>query len=143
MDTCEYVKDIEKSLRKIDAIVRKNGRNILNNFDITIPQFTALQIIIKNGDMTIGELSKEMSLASSTITDLIDRMEKSELVVRKKDIKDKRIIRINVLPKGNDVLEKVLEKRIEFLGSKLTSLNEDEKNLLNQSLTKLYESMKE
>ena len=34
--------------------------------------------------MTIGELSKSMALACSTITDLIDRMEKAQLVVRKK-----------------------------------------------------------
>ena len=47
--------------------------------------------------MTIGELSKSMALACSTITDLIDRMEKAGLVVRKKDEKDKRVVRIEVM----------------------------------------------
>lgn len=139
----ENVDNIEKYLRKIDYIVRKNGREILNDFSITIPQFTALQILLNNGDMTIGELSQKMSLACSTITDLIDRMEKNELVIRKKDEKDKRIVRIEVLPKGFDILERVLERRIEFLSGKLNDFDKDDKALLDKTLCKLYQAMKE
>ncbi len=106
---CKYVTEIEKYLRKVDYIIRIKGREILNDFNITSPQFTALQILINNGDMTIGDLSQKMSLACSTITDLIGRMEKTDLVIRKKDDKDKRVVRVEVLPKGFDILEKVLE----------------------------------
>jgi len=138
-----HVENIEKYLRKIDYIVRKNGREILNDFSMTIPQFTALQILLNNGDMTIGELSQKMSLACSTITDLIDRMEKNELVIRKKDEKDKRIVRIEILPKGFDILERVLEKRIEFLSGKLNDFGMEDKDLLDKTLGKLYQAMKE
>src|SRR5690606_3546656 len=103
----------------------------LSDFNITIPQFTALQILINKGNMTIGELSKSMALACSTITDLIDRMEKAELVVRKKDEKDKRVVRIEVLPKGYEILEKVLNKRIEFLSSKLVDFTYEDKERLS------------
>ena len=78
--------------------------------------------------MTIGELSQKMALACSTITDLIDRMEKNELVVRKKDEKDKRVVRIEVLPKGHEIVKKVLEKRVKFLDSKMVDLTEEEKD---------------
>src|SRR5690554_2798151 len=111
MEERDNVASIEKYLRKTDYIIRKKGREILSDFGITVPQFTALQILINHENMTIGELSQDMALAFSTITDLIDRMEKSELVVRKKDEKDKRVVRVEVLPKGFDILEKVLDKR--------------------------------
>ena len=138
----EQVASIEKHLRKIDYIIRKEGRGILNDFNITVPQFTALQILINNGNMTIGELSQKMVLACSTITDLIDRMEKSELVSRKKDDKDKRVVRIEVLPKGYDILEKVLVKRREFLSSKLNNFSVEDKEALNKVLGELYDAMK-
>lgn len=138
----EQVALIEKYLRKIDYIIRKEGRGILNDFNITVPQFTALQILINNGNMTIGELSQKMALACSTITDLIDRMEKSELVSRKKDDKDKRVVRIEVLPKGYDILEKVLIKRREFLSSKLNDFSADDIEKLNKVLGELYDAMK-
>ncbi len=78
--SCENVANIEKHLRKVDYIIRRKGREILSDFNITVPQFSALQILINYGDMTIGELSQKMALACSTITDLIDRMEKKYLI---------------------------------------------------------------
>lgn len=93
--------------------------------------------------MTIGELSQKMALACSTITDLIDRMEKAELVVRKKDEKDKRVVRVEVLPNGYDILEKVLNKRIDFLSGKLSNFSDEDKNRLHLGLKALYEAMKD
>jgi DNA-binding MarR family transcriptional regulator len=140
---CKDVADIEKYLRKIDYIIRIKGREILNDFNITAPQFSALQILINNGDMTIGELSQKMSLACSTITDLIGRMERTELVKRKKDEKDKRVVRIEVLPKGFDILEKVLDKRRKFLEDKLDNFDEEHKQILTKGLNELYTAMNE
>ena len=137
------VTDIEKYLRKIDYIIRKNGRVILSDFSITVPQFRALQILINDGEMTISELSQKMDLACSTITDLVDRMENSELVKRKKDTKDKRVVRIEVLSKGNIILEKVLEKRIQYLSQKLVNISINDKKNLRDNLENLYLEMKE
>lgn len=137
------VESIEKHLRKVDYIIRKNGRMILSDFGITVPQFTALQTLINNGDMTIGELSQQMDLACSTITDLIDRMEKNELVKREKDQKDKRVVRVVVLTKGHDILQKVLERRISFLEVKLEGLSVTEVEGLKSALEKLYVEMNE
>ncbi|WP_310444976.1 MarR family transcriptional regulator [Tissierella sp.] len=137
----EDIANIEKYLRKTDYIIRRKGREILADFNITGPQFTALQILINQGTMTIGELSQKMALACSTITDLIDRMEKSELVIRKKDEKDKRVVRVEVLNKGHVILEKVLSARIEFLSGKLSNFSDEDKNKLNIGLKALYEAM--
>jgi len=136
-----HVEAIEKYLRKIDYIVRKNGRMILNDYNLTAPQFTALQILINSGGMTISELSQKMDLACSTITDLVDRMEKSELVKRTRDEKDKRVVRVTTLKKGGEVLNKVMDKRISFLESKLENLSSEEKESLMNALEKLYINM--
>lgn len=139
----ENVIYIEKYLRKVDYIIRKKGREILKDFNITIPQFTALQVLINNEGMTIGELSQKMALACSTITDLVDRMERNELVVRKKDEKDKRVVRILVLPKGHEIVKKVLEKRVMFLDSKMKDITEEEKQSLHEGLKSLFDAMQE
>lgn len=139
----ENVINIEKHLRKVEYIIRKKGREILNDFNITIPQFTALQILINHEGMTIGELSQKMALACSTITDLVDRMERNELVIRKKDEKDKRVVRIEVLPKGHEIVDRVLEKRVMFLDSKMKGLTEEQKLSLDKGLKSLFDAMQE
>lgn len=135
------ITDIEKFLRRIDYNIRIEGRKIIGELDITVPQFTALQTLIHNGSMTIGQLSQKMALACSTITDLIDRMEKSELVIRKKDENDKRIVIVEVLPKGYDILEKVLEKRRNYLMIQLHQFDKSELETFNKLLEKLYRSI--
>ncbi len=140
---CENVVSIEKYLRRIDYIIRIRGREILKDFSITVPQFTALQFLIHNEGLTIGELSQKMGLACSTITDLVDRMENNNLVVRKKDEKDKRVVRVEVLPKGYEIMEKVLEERVKFLESKMEGLEIEKRAVLREGLESLYKIMKE
>lgn len=140
---CENVISIEKHLRRIDYIIRIKGREILKDFNITVPQFSALQILIHNESMTIGELSQKMGLACSTITDLVDRMENNKLVVRKKDEKDKRVVRVEVLPKGYEIVEKVLDERVQFLESKMEGLEIEKREILKDGLESLYKIMKE
>lgn len=108
--TLEHVADIEKSLRHIAAIIKQKGREILNQYAITPPQFVGLQWLYELGDMTIGELSGKMYLACSTTTDLIDRMQKNELVERVKDPADRRVVRIHLLPEGERIIQEVITK---------------------------------
>lgn len=138
----EQVAHIEKSIRMIADIVKQKGREILTQFPITPPQFVALQWLHEFGDMTIGELSSKMYLACSTTTDLVDRMEKNELVERVKDTNDRRVVRIHLLDKGATIIQEVIKKRQEYLSDVLKHLSVEEVNVLEQNLSHLYEEMK-
>lgn len=116
---------IEENLRRVCYKIKKKGREILNDVDITPPQFEALQYLIKEDNLTIGELSTKMYLACSTVTDLLDRMERNELVKRVKDDNDRRIVRITVLQKGHDLIKRVMENRVNYVESILSELDED------------------
>ncbi|MBM6619789.1 MarR family winged helix-turn-helix transcriptional regulator [Bacillus suaedaesalsae] len=137
------VAETEKSLRYISGIIKQKGREMLNQYTITPPQFVALQWLLENGDMTIGELSNKMYLAFSTTTDLIDRMEKNELVVRVKDENDRRVVRIHLLPEGGRIIEEVIEKRQKYLEEVLSAFSQDEIIMLEKLLGKLHQEMKE
>lgn len=133
---------MEKELRYIAAIIKHNGRKILKNYTITPPQFIALQWLFEHGDMTIGDLSNKMFLAFSTTTDLVDRMEKNELVKRVRDDKDRRVVRIHLLQEGERIIEEVIDKRRNYLNTVLSDFEVDEVEQLSQLLSKLHEEMK-
>ncbi|TYS84088.1 MarR family transcriptional regulator [Rossellomorea aquimaris] len=138
----EVFADIEKDLRYISSIIKQKGREILSQYSITPPQFVALQWLFEGGDMTIGELSTKMFLACSTTTDLVDRMEKTELVERVKDNKDRRVVRIHLLHEGERIIEEVIEKRQQYLQEILKNFSGDEIKTLNANLSKLHQEMK-
>jgi len=132
---------LEKELRFISHLIKQKGREILSNYTITPPQFVALQWLHENGDMTIGELSNKMYLAFSTTTDLVDRMEKNELVVRIRDEQDRRVVHIHLLEEGERIIEEVIQKRQNYLQDVLADFDEAEVEGLSKLLHKLHQQM--
>ena len=121
------VQETEILLRRVCFYIKKKGRVILDDYDITPAQFEALQIIINHDEVTISELSSKLYQAPSTITDLVDRMEAKELVQRVRDCKDRRIVRITALEKGHKILDEVLVERCKFVDYALKGVETDDK----------------
>jgi MarR family transcriptional regulator, organic hydroperoxide resistance regulator len=132
-----HVAEIEDLLRNVGTILKKRGRDILSNFDITPPQLDALLVLREFGELTMGELCHKMYLACSTATDLIDRMERNGLIERVRDTADRRVIRLKVLPKGASVVEEVIEARRGYLATILSEIDVADKERLIQSLEQL------
>lgn len=139
----DVVADIEKDLRYISGIIKQKGRELLSTYTITPPQFVALQWLFEEGDMTIGELSNKMYLAFSTTTDLVDRMEKNQLVKRVKDPNDRRVVRIHLLSEGERIIDEVIKKRQQYLQEVLRNFSEDEILSLKDNLMRLHQDMRE
>lgn len=122
-----FVPNIEKLLRTACFTIRQKGREILQEFEITPPQFNALQFLVFDGEMTLCELSNKLFLAPSTITDLIDRMEKKCLVRRDRDNQDRRIIKIKVEEKGYNLINEVISRRCEYIHKLLENMSNEDK----------------
>lgn len=138
----ESVAILEKELRYISHLIKQKGREILSNYTITPPQFIALQWLHESGDMTIGDLSTKMYLAFSTTTDLVDRMEKNELVQRVRDENDRRVVRIHLLHEGERIIQEVILKRQNYLRDITQEFNAEEFEQLSRTLQKLHLLMK-
>ncbi len=132
---------IEKNFRIASWMVKKKGREILGDFDITPPQFTALYMLSGEINLTIGELSNKMYLACSTVTDLLDRMERNGLVVRVKDEKDRRVVRIKVLDKGEEMIQDVLKTRRNYIAGILEGVSEEMVESVYEVMEMLCEKM--
>ena len=141
-DCGDIVANVEKELRYISGIIKQKGRELLSDYTITPPQFVALQWLFEDGDMTIGDLSTKMFLACSTTTDLIDRMEKNNLVERVKDTNDRRVVRIHLLDEGKRIIDEVIKKRQRYLEEVLKNFSAEEIQVLQDNLIKLHHEMR-
>jgi DNA-binding MarR family transcriptional regulator len=137
----DSVIQVERLLRHVAFIIKRRGRDILSDFDITTPQFLALLVLRDQPGITMGELCDRLFLACSTATDLIDRMEKNGYLERKRDTQDRRVIRLAITPKGKDVIHQVIVARRNYVDSILKQLTQEEIDELAQSLEKLHSLM--
>ncbi len=130
--------ELERLLREIAATVRQRGRRALAGLGITPPQFDALVQLKRGGEMTMGDLCARLHLASSTVTDLIDRMERGGLAQRFRDEADRRVIRLRATPRGLKVIEEVLRTRAAYLGEILGRLPDQGREQIAGALRLLH-----
>ena len=91
-------------LRKITQAIDLHSKRLLKNVGITSPQLVILQEIAACGSLTTAELVKAVSLTQGTVTAIIMRLEKNDLVSRRRSGKDRRRIHISITKKGERLL---------------------------------------
>jgi DNA-binding MarR family transcriptional regulator len=89
----------------------------------------------------MGDLSETTSIEVSTLTRLVDNMEKSGLVERRRDAEDARAVALHVTAAGRRLTRRILPiaKRYEAVALKGFSAREAE--TLKKALRRLYDNM--
>ncbi len=89
---------IVKDLKHIGYMVKKSMAQQFQDLNITGPQGMLVGILSRNEGMKISDLSKKMGLSNSTVSGIIDRLEKQELVERVRSKEDRRVVYVNLTP---------------------------------------------
>lgn len=89
------ISDVKEVMRSI----KKNIGYRFNSFNLTGPQGMIMGILNHSGKMKISDLSKKMGLSNSTVSGIIDRLEKQGLAERKRSDEDRRVVYVNVTEK--------------------------------------------
>ncbi|TGE39597.1 MarR family transcriptional regulator [Desulfosporosinus fructosivorans] len=139
--TEDLPKQLEETIRRANTILFRRGRSILIGREISALQFNALLSIREFGPLTMGDLGKHLFVACSTATDLADRMERAKLVERARDEKDRRVVRMHLLPQGEEVLNEVIAERQSFIGEVIKDYTDEEYEELMRSLELLEHRM--
>ncbi len=84
------VEEVLVALRRVIRATDLHFKHLAKTMGLTAPQILLLQTIRDQGEVTIGELANEMSLSQATVTSILDRLEKRDLVYRERSKEDKR-----------------------------------------------------
>jgi DNA-binding MarR family transcriptional regulator len=67
-----------------------------------------MRIVLRKPGIRLGDLSKEVSLSHSTVSGIVDRLEKRGLVKRDPDDLDRRIMRVRPTPQVDSWIQEQL-----------------------------------
>ena len=91
----------------------------------------------------MGDLSKTTSIEVSTLTRLVDSMEKGGLVERRRDAGDARAVALHVTPAGRRLTKRILPIAERYAAVALKGFTASETDMLKKALRRLYDNMDE
>jgi DNA-binding MarR family transcriptional regulator len=89
------------------------------------------------GDLSLSDLSDRIRAQNSTVTGIIDRMEREGLVVRARSTEDRRVVKIKLTEKGARIASEIPVEPMEVFRGALASLTGTETRELMRILTKI------
>jgi MarR family transcriptional regulator, organic hydroperoxide resistance regulator len=138
--------DVDRILETIVYLYTESRRvtkQLARQHGLTGPQVTALKILEGLGRLSLSELSARMSAKNSTITGIVDRMERDGLVRRERSEDDRRVVHIRATHKGQRIAASVPVTAMEIFGSALRSLSARDRAELMRILSSLAERVRE
>lgn len=143
MTTDDINEKIIDSMFGISRLIREVGVFNSSTSQITILQFQALMYISKQENVSMGDIANYFSIMLPTATTLTNKLIKADLVYRKNDQNDRRIVRIDLTQKGKDLLKEANKARNKKVSHFLAYMSMQEKKTLLDILKALQKRMEE
>jgi DNA-binding MarR family transcriptional regulator len=136
-----------ESRPEIDAIVetmiylytesRRITKGLASQFGLTGPQLTVIKLLETFENLTLSSLSERIRAQNSTVTGIIDRMERESLVRRERSTADRRVVHIRLSEKGQKLAQQIQVEPMEIFRSALQSLSHADLRGLLRIMNKL------
>jgi DNA-binding MarR family transcriptional regulator len=120
----------------VDAIVetivylytesRRLTKGLARQFGLTGPQLTVIKLLEQLGDLSLSSLSERIRANNSTVTGIIDRMERGDLVKRTRSLEDRRKVLIALTDAGRELASQIEVEPMAIFRDALAALPKSE-----------------
>ena len=109
----------------------------LSHFGITPGQYGVLACLWRDGSLTPKEIAQNLRVENSTISGVLDRMQKRGLIDRVLDPNNRRSIRVEVTPEGLKIKDAVLQCIEELNDDVLKDFSVEDREKLVELLSRV------
>ncbi len=135
------IEEVLVALRRVIRATDLHSKHLAKTTGLTTPQILLLQTIRDKGEVTIGEIANEMSLSQATVTSILDRLEKRDLVYRERSKEDKRKVHAYLTDQASEILKEAPIPLQEHFTRQFIDLQEWEQTMIISSLQRIAQMM--
>ncbi len=137
------INDVLIALRRVIRATDLHSKHLAKTTGLTAPQILLLQTIRDHDkdSLTIGEIAAQMSLSQATVTTILDRLEKRELVYRERSNEDKRKVHARLTEIGRSTLARAPMPLQDQLTNQFNQLEAWEQSMIISSLQRIAHMM--
>jgi DNA-binding MarR family transcriptional regulator len=135
------IEEVLVALRRVIRATDLHSKHLAKTTGLTAPQILLLQTIRDKGDATIGGLANQISLSQATVTSILDRLEKKELVYRERSTEDKRKVHAYLTELGTETLKEAPLPLQDQFTRQFGDLQKWEQTMIISSLQRIAQMM--
>ncbi len=140
--------DSKKSLKlfivlsRAYKVVNEQVNGFIQKTGLNPTEFAVLELLYHKGPQPLQQIGGKILLASGSITYVVDKLEKKQLLKRVAFPEDRRITHAAITPSGIDLIERVFPEHEQNIHDLLSVLSEEEIDQATDILKKLGLSVK-
>ncbi len=93
---------------------------------VSMVQLSAANLLEVEGPMSMGRLAGSLGISVASATGVVDRMAERNLVVRRHDVDDRRLVIVHAAEGAADLFQSIEQVRRDHLANLLGELSEEE-----------------
>ncbi|OMP66199.1 MarR family winged helix-turn-helix transcriptional regulator [Domibacillus epiphyticus] len=143
------MKDSKKSLKlfivlsRAYKVVNEQVNGYIQKTGLNPTEFAVLELLYHKGPQPLQQIGGKILLASGSITYVVDKLEKKELLKRVACPEDRRITHAAITPAGIELIERIFPEHEQNIHSLIDVLSEEEIDSATNTLRKLGLSVKD
>jgi len=104
MDQSELIADTIDNLRRVFQVIQEYSKKVEHTTGLTGPQLWAIKVLAESAPMMVSELARRMYLHPATVVGVLTRLESHELIKRTRSKEDRRVVWVELTPKGKNLV---------------------------------------
>ncbi|GGC61129.1 MarR family winged helix-turn-helix transcriptional regulator [Undibacterium terreum] len=133
--------EILKKLRVVIRAAQRHSLWIEKQCGVSGAQLWIMQELHENTSLRVGELANKLAIHQTTASNLLDTLEKRGYVVKTRDNKDQRVVKVKLTKEGSGTLMQAPTPARGLLPEALLQMPEEKLSQLDLGLQGLLDSI--
>lgn len=112
---------------EVSKLIADKVKENIATYGLNTSEFTVLDLLYHKGRQTVHQICQNVFMASGSMTYVIDKLEKKELVIREHCPEDRRAIYIMITDKGRKFMNDIFPEYQMVIENLFQALNDKEK----------------
>jgi MarR family transcriptional regulator, organic hydroperoxide resistance regulator len=128
-------------LNRAGARIAAAFTEVVRGYGITLPMWRVLAALNEADGQRMGDLAGRTSIDGSTLSRVIDAMQRQDLVARQRQGSDARSVTVHRTPAGAALTQKIVPVALHYETAALTGFSGPQAKLLKRMLTQVFRNI--
>jgi DNA-binding MarR family transcriptional regulator len=141
----EVAHEVLRTIRQIVRKVSEHSKAMYREVGLTVPQLMCLKAVGEleedSDEVTVVMVATRLDLSPATVSRIVDRLARANLVIRERRAKDRRKVCLSLTASGVDRFQTMPVPLQEMFLRRLSALGTEERTMLLESLQRIAQLM--